>query len=106
MANSKLLANWGELAETLECNAEMRVYDPLSDFCVYVFAQNPDDLDEIYCIIAGFDVEVTLWSVDELQACYNSDGQKLKTDHSFKPTHAGKLLRKLQEGQTRWTKLT
>lgn len=100
------MANWGPRADSLQCNAEMRVYDPLSDFCVYIYAQNRDDCDEIYCLINGFDVQTTLWSMQELDGCYNSAGEKLKIDHTFRPTHVGELYKKLTKGKTKWTKQT
>src|ERR1043166_3094410 len=94
----KLKANWGELTETMECNAEVRVYDPLSDYECYIFGINQENEDEILCIINISGAEVAQWSLKELEACYNSHGEGLQVDFEYRPRQAKEIYRRLIRG--------
>jgi hypothetical protein len=93
----KLQANWGELAEAMECNAEVRVYDPLSHWQAFIYAQNPEDLDQIKVIVGGFTIETCDMTVSELFQMYNGFGECVQVDPFFRPMKAAKLLRMLKE---------
>mgnify|MGYP001564356948 CR=1 FL=1 len=88
--------NWGALADSLACNAELRVYDPLSRWECFVFAINPEDEDEMACIINGFDVEVCHWRFSELWARYNAHGEAPTIDREFRPRNAGEIYKTLK----------
>ncbi len=98
---SKLLKNWGEKASSMACRAEVRVYDPLSSWECYIYALNPDDEDEICCIIKGFFVEVCDWRLSEIASRFNADGEGVQVDHEYRPRHAAELFKILSDGVSR-----
>lgn len=93
----KLKASWGDKASSMACMAEVRVYDPLSTWECYVYAMNPENEDEIACIINGFFVEVCNWSLSELTSRFNSDGEPLQIDYEYRPRRACELFKILNE---------
>lgn len=95
----KLKANWGEKASSMACMAEVRVYDPLSPWECYIYALNPEDEDEISCIIKGFFVEVTEWSLSELASRFNVEGERPIIDQEYRPRRAAELFKILSESE-------
>lgn len=95
----KLKDNWGDKAECLSCNAEVRFFDPLSKWECYIYAINPFYEDEIYCIVKGFDVEASNWRMSELLKQFNEHGQPPQLDKEFRPMRASVLFKKLNEGE-------
>jgi hypothetical protein len=97
----KLKASWGEKASSMACMAEVKVYDPLSPWACYIYALNPDDEDEICCIIKGFVIEACEWRLSELARRFNCEGEGVQIDHSFRPQLASKLFKILNQGAIR-----
>jgi hypothetical protein len=97
----KLMASWGEKASSMACMAEVRVYDPLSPWECYIYALNPEDEDEICCIIKGFFVEVCDWRLSELSNRYNADGERVQIDYEYRPRRAAELFKILNQGAIR-----
>lgn len=93
----KLKANWPK-AESMDCNAEIRVYDPGSPWECYIFAMNPEEENEIWCVIHGYNTEVTLYYINALFAMFNAMGEAPIIDEEFRPRNAGQIYRKLTEG--------
>ncbi len=93
----KLKSNWGEKAESMACMAEVRVYDPLSSWECYIYALNPQDEDEISCIIKGFTVEVCDWRLSEMFKHFNSHGEPPEIDVEYRPRRAAELFKYLSE---------
>lgn len=93
----KLMASWGDKAEAMDCFAEVRIFDPLSPWECYIFAQNPENHDEVKVILVGFDVEVCDMSLEEIFSKFNSDGEYVEIDALFRPIRADKLLKRLKE---------
>ncbi len=94
----KLKNNWGDKANSMDCMVEVRVYDPLSSWECYIFAMNPDNEDEISCIIKGFFVEIVeAWSVKEIMSRFNSEGESLQIDYEYRPRKAAELFKTLCE---------
>ena len=93
----KLIDNWGEKAEALACKALIRLYDPLSALECYILAMNPQDEDEVYCILHGSSVEVCACSMQELLSMYNNHGEGVQRDLQFRPRCAQEIYRKLTE---------
>jgi len=99
---NKLIANWGEKADSLACYAEIRVFDPLSEWQCYIFAMNPRDEDEIACLIKTHEfgeVEICEWSMKELEQMYNSNGEGVQVDREYRPKIATQILKQLKENQ-------
>lgn len=99
----KLKANWGDKANSLDCLAEVRVYDPLSSYECFIYALNPEDNDEIQCIINGFGVAMERWSLKDLFSSFNGEGDPLQVDHEYRPRNAQVLFKILQEKKKKWT---
>jgi len=94
-----LKGNWGEKADALNCYAEIKFIDPLSDWACYIFALNPNDENEIDCLIKGQTIELCKWSLIDLGNCFNSEGERPKIDTEFRRTRASQLFKKLSEGR-------
>lgn len=94
---NKLKANWAT-AESMECNAEARVYDPGSPWECFIFAMNSDEENEIMCIINGETVEVTLFYMNSLFAMFNAMGESPIIDREFRARSAREIYKKLTEG--------
>lgn len=91
----RLRANWGEKADAMECNAEVKVYDPQSKWECYLLAINPDDDDELICIVKGFGKEITTWSMSGLALLYNDQGEGVQIDHEFRPRKASEVFKNI-----------
>ena len=81
----------------MACLAEVRVYDPMSSWECYIYALNPEDEDEICCIIKGFFVEVTTWKLSELFQRFNVEGECPVVDYEYRPRRACDLFKILSE---------
>lgn len=96
---NSLKSNWGDKVNAMACYCEVRYFDPNSDWSCYIFGLNPDDDDEIACIINGFDLEVCNWSLKKLCFSYNSEGEYVVEDKEFRKIRAAELFKKLSEGR-------
>lgn len=99
--SAKLKDNWGAKAESLQCQAELRVYDPLSDWQCYIYAMNPDNENEIMCLISGGkNIEpVTVdWTLYEMSLLYNSHGEGVEIDTEYRPRQTAELFKMLNRG--------
>lgn len=97
-----LLNNWGERAESMACFAECRYFDAESGWACYLLALNPQDQDEIVCIIDGFFPEFCHWSLKELYSKYNCDGEYVIYDIIFRRQRAAELFKQLNERKLQW----
>lgn len=93
---ARLLANWGERADALDCNAEVRIYDPNGPWECYIYALEPNEQDQIACILSGESVEITAWSMAQMQLTFNANGEPPENDMSFVPIKITRLLEKLK----------
>ncbi len=89
--------NWGEKAEALACKALLRLFDPMSCWECFIIAQNPQDEDEVYCILHAETVEVCTCSLKELLSMYNSEGEQIQRDSEYRPRLASEIYRQLTE---------
>lgn len=53
---------------------------------------NPENEDEICCIIKGFFVEICTWSLSELANRFNAHGERVQGDDEYRPIRAFDLL--------------
>jgi hypothetical protein len=97
----RLITNWGERADALACNAEVRLYDANGPWECYIYALNPDNDDEVMAIVNAETVETCTCSILELCSMYDSDGGSLRLDRCFRPRDAQTILKKLREGYVR-----
>lgn len=93
------MANWGDLMESLHVYAVARVYDPCGPWQCFLIAMNPQDQDEIFCIVSGgknIFPEVTEWTLYELSFMYNAQGESLQVDEEYRPKMAYQVLNELR----------
>ncbi len=97
---AKLLANWTPKAQALGVKAEVRLFDPLSSWQCYLLAINPQNDDEVLCLIKpdNYDpCEIISWSLFDIAQCYNAEGEPPQVDNEFRPREAAYLFKKLNE---------
>jgi hypothetical protein len=99
----KLKSSWGDKAEALDCLAEVRVYDPLSDWQCYIYAMNPDNENEILCLISlgkNLFPVFSEWTMHEISLLYNSHGENAEIDLEYRPRNINEIYKKLRESHT------
>ncbi len=97
----KLLSNWGDKAESMACMAEVRVYDPISSWECYLYAMNPEDEDQIMCLLktSKCDPAITEFgSINWLNALFNEHGENVKIDPEYRPKRTAELFKQLNKG--------
>ena len=94
-----LMKNWGDEADSLNCYAEVKFIDPLSDWQCYIYALNPDDEDRIECLLytRTMGVQLANWSLKELCLLHNEEGESPIIDAEYRRTRASELFKKLNE---------
>lgn len=95
----KLKQNWAG-AEALACKAEVRLYDPASKWQCYLVAIDPQDDDTAYGIISSNPQEppqATVFGLQSIFSMFNSLGEGIRLDASYRPILASSILKKLQE---------
>lgn len=96
----RLKINWGEKADSMACMAEVRIYDPLSTWQCYIYALNPEDEDEVYCLVKVGDQQkatVERWYLTNIYNLFNYHGEKVKVDQEYRPRRVDHVLKKLNE---------
>jgi hypothetical protein len=93
----KLIANWGEPADSLHCNAIVRFYDPRSEWFCYIYAMDPWDMDTILCLIKGFNFGIEIWKLSHLSKLINDLGDPPRIDEDFRPKKVTTLLKQYKE---------
>lgn len=93
----KLRPNWGGAAESMNCYAEVRLYDS-AGWEAYVYALNPEDDDEILCIAHGVEVSIEQGSLKELIVIAGASGHDIMVDDEYRPQRASELFKKLTQG--------
>lgn len=94
-----LKENWGDKADCLSCLAEVRLYDALSFWQCFIYAMNPENENEIMCIVSAgknLQPENTEWTMSEISSLYNSDGEGVEMDFGFRPRRALEILKTLE----------
>jgi hypothetical protein len=94
----RLKINWGEKANALDCYAEVKLIDPLSSWCCYIFAMN-DNEDLIQCLgysnLAGVQILHQI-SLDAILSMYNQEGEYPQIDTEFRRMKVSQLIKRLQ----------
>ena len=84
------------MAEAMNCYAEIKYHDPNSGWACYIYAINPEDDDEIACIINDRgDIDVIKWSYAALNAIYNEVGEHPQIDDEYRPMRTAILFKRL-----------
>lgn len=96
----RLKSNWGDKASSMNCLAQVRVYDPLSNWECYIYALNPEDSDEVECIIkVGKDQPACAerWFLTKIFSLFNYDGEGVKIDGEYRPRRTHELFKALNQ---------
>lgn len=100
-AIERLKRSWGSIAESMQCYAELRYYDPVSTWECYVYAVDPSDEDTCLCIIKVHKNDHAVldeWSLNAIRALYNEQGEGVCLDMEYRPMRACELFKRLNEG--------
>lgn len=92
-----LKKNWGERADSLNCYAEVKLIDPLSSWCCYIFAMDKDEeyvQSLLYSHAIG--IEIYMQSIYDIYRMYNQDGEHPIIDHEFRRTRVSELIKRLR----------
>lgn len=92
---NKLLANWGDKAQAMDCNAEVRIYNTLPDWECYLYAMNPDDEDTVSIVWHGMNIETHEWNLRDIMQIFNREGEYPLIDKEFVPRQASEIYKKL-----------
>jgi len=92
----RLMENWGDKANAMECYAEVKFIDTMSQWCCYVYALDPSDNDTICCISPGYGEQVHTMSLQDLCNTYDSYGEYVFMDTEYRRMKASDLYRKIQ----------
>lgn len=92
----KLQENWGERANSLNCYAEVRFYDPFSSWSCYLFAMDPMEQDDIQCLVSeGEFFCIIHWKLHQLYSAYNCEGNSPFLDDEYRPIHMSTLVKRM-----------
>lgn len=92
-----LKQNWGEKATTLNCFAEVKLIDPLSSWCCYIFAMDESE-EMVHCIMYSdmIGVEIYTQCIYDIQSMYNEEGEHPIIDPEFRRTRVIEILKRLK----------
>lgn len=91
-----LMQNWGDKANAMNCYTEVKFIDELTGWYCYVYALDPSNEDTIACIFPG--PKANEWSLKELYATYNHEGEYVVEDQEFRRIRTAELFKRLSEG--------
>lgn len=101
MQKKKLMDAWGDKAESLACNAEVRLYDPLSSWQCFIYALNPEDEDEVKCILQihkNAEAILESWFLKDIKSLFNENGESVIVDDEYRQQRAAELFKRLNQG--------
>lgn len=97
----RLKKNWGDRHESLACNAEARLYDCFDEWACYLIAINPENENEVFCIIVDHDLSPKVFTAQTemiyLLHKWDREGGPMILDESFIPRKADTLFKILLE---------
>ena len=92
-----LKRNWGDKAEAMACNAEVRIFDTdLPDWDMYLVAMDPEDDETILAIIDSAELQYIRGNYYDLEQIF-AQGDGVTIDKAWRPRNAADLYRKLQK---------
>ena len=94
-----LKVNWGIKADCMQCYAEIKYIDSMSHWACYILAINPDNEDEITCILDNDTLELCQWSLNAIGECYNALGEHPYQDLEYRRVWASELFKRLREAR-------
>lgn len=97
----KLHSNWGPRADALDCYAEIKYIDPLSNWACYIYAINPEDDEEMSCLVHNEDSGINIcdWSYTLMMRHFNKDGEFPIVDDEYRRMQVPALLKRLSNGR-------
>lgn len=83
----------------LEQMVVCKIFDPCGRRTWYLMNQDPDDLDYLWGIVKGFELEMGSVLLSELESVRNKLGLGLERDLHFKPVSAKEVWEVLSHGK-------
>lgn len=94
----RLMNNFGEKADSMECKAEVVLYDPASSWVCYLYSLDPSDGDTVDCLInTAVDTFIMKGSLQELELLYNNEGDGIKIDKEYRPRQVSQIYKQSRE---------
>lgn len=87
------------LGTDLQQNVVCKIFDPCSQWTWYVMNQDPDDLNYLWGIVRGLEVEIGSFSLSELSSFKNKFSLPLERDLYFKERPAKDVYNDLLAGK-------
>ncbi len=96
MNKERLKKNWGEKADALDCFAEVKIMDPISSWCCYVFAMDENE-EQVQCLLYSnaVGIEINTIPVHMLDNLYNEHGESPIIDREYRPMKISHILKRL-----------
>lgn len=93
-----LKKNWGDKAAALDCYAEVKLIDPISSWCCYIFAMDQEE-EVIHCLLysEAMGVEIYTQCIQDVYSMYNEEGESPRIDPEFRRTRVIELLQRLNK---------
>lgn len=90
-----LKKNWGEKASTLNCFAEVKLIDPLSSWCCYLFAMDSSE-EMVQCLLYSdaIGVEIYTQCIYDIHSMYNEHGEHPVIDLEYRKMRVTEILRR------------
>ncbi len=89
--------NWGDRAHSLDCYAQVKLIDPLSSWCCYLFAMDENE-EYVECLfytnLMGIDIQTMRLS--SITSMYNEEGMNPIIDEEFRKTKITTLIKRLR----------
>ena len=91
----RLRENWGEKADAMQCYAELRLFDPLSSWCCYIYAMAGDQIKAV-TYSNTFGVDIIACDLYDVLSMYNEEGEHPSIDPEFRRVRLDYLLKRLE----------
>lgn len=90
-----LKKNWGEKADALDCYAEVKLIDPKSSWCCYIFAMDKNE-ENVQTLLYSDSIgpEIYTLCIDDIHLMYNQDGEHPIIDTEYRRTRVQELLKR------------
>ena len=91
-----LKRNWGDKANALDCYAEVKLIDPLSSWCCYIFGMDKNE-ELVHCLLYSDcnGPETHILNIMEIYSMYNEYGESPIIDEEFRKTKVNELIKRL-----------
>jgi hypothetical protein len=89
--------NWGDKANSLDCYAEVKLIDPHSSWCCYIFAMDQNE-ELVQCLIYSnmLGIEICTEYLHCIYIMHNSHGENPVIDKEYRKMRVNQLIKRLR----------